>query len=146
MLRLRAHAKINLALRVGAAGGDGFHSLATVFQTLSLCDVLYARPADRVDEAPRRHEAEAVVEVLGQDGSREDPVPRTGLVLRLVRRADLEVDLARGAQALDQERMRRHRGNIARPGRLTSSAAPVSTDETGAPDAGAADNPALDDG
>lgn len=44
-LRLRAHAKVNLALRVGTAGEDGFHPLATVFQTVSLCDLLYARRA-----------------------------------------------------------------------------------------------------
>jgi len=50
MLRLRAHAKINLALRVGAAGADGFHPLATVFQTVSLCDLLYARLAPPSDD------------------------------------------------------------------------------------------------
>ena len=44
-LRFRAHAKINLVLRVGAAGDDGFHPLATVFQTVSLADLLYARLA-----------------------------------------------------------------------------------------------------
>jgi 4-diphosphocytidyl-2-C-methyl-D-erythritol kinase len=42
-LRLRAHAKINLALRVGPLDEDGYHPLATVFQTVSLCDLLYAR-------------------------------------------------------------------------------------------------------
>ena len=51
MLRLRAHAKVNLALRVGAAGADGFHPLATVFQTVSLCDVLYAWRVDRAHGA-----------------------------------------------------------------------------------------------
>ncbi len=48
-LRVRAHAKINLALRVGAAGDDGFHPLATVFQTVSLADLLYARLAPPAD-------------------------------------------------------------------------------------------------
>lgn len=43
MLRLRAHAKVNLALRVGAIRGDGFHPVATVLQTVSLADLLYAR-------------------------------------------------------------------------------------------------------
>ncbi len=50
-LRLRAHAKINLALRVGAAGDDGFHPLATVFQTVSLADLLYARRAPAAAES-----------------------------------------------------------------------------------------------
>ena len=46
MIRLRAHAKINLALRVGPLGDDGYHPLATVFQTVSLADLLYAEPGD----------------------------------------------------------------------------------------------------
>ena len=46
MIRLRAHAKVNLALRVGPLGDDGYHALATVFQTVSLADLLYARLAE----------------------------------------------------------------------------------------------------
>jgi 4-diphosphocytidyl-2C-methyl-D-erythritol kinase len=44
---VRSHAKINLGLYVGAPRPDGFHSLATVYQTLELFDVLTvtARPA-----------------------------------------------------------------------------------------------------
>jgi 4-diphosphocytidyl-2-C-methyl-D-erythritol kinase len=42
VIRIRAHAKLNLALRVGPRGADGFHPLATVFQTISLADLLYA--------------------------------------------------------------------------------------------------------
>jgi hypothetical protein len=37
---LRAHAKINLSLAVGAARADGFHRLRTVFQALALHDPL----------------------------------------------------------------------------------------------------------
>lgn len=53
LVRLRAHAKVNLALRVGAPGADGFHPLATVFQTISLADRLTARPL-RTDESANR--------------------------------------------------------------------------------------------
>jgi 4-diphosphocytidyl-2-C-methyl-D-erythritol kinase len=44
---VRSHAKINLGLRIGAPRPDGFHSLATVYQTLELYDVVTvtARPA-----------------------------------------------------------------------------------------------------
>jgi len=49
VVRLRAHAKVNLALKVGAPGADGYHPLATVFQTISLADTLTARPL-RADE------------------------------------------------------------------------------------------------
>jgi 4-diphosphocytidyl-2-C-methyl-D-erythritol kinase len=44
---VRSHAKINLGLGVGAPRADGFHALATVYQTLELYDVVTvtARPA-----------------------------------------------------------------------------------------------------
>jgi 4-diphosphocytidyl-2-C-methyl-D-erythritol kinase len=44
---VRSHAKINLGLGIGAPRPDGFHSLATVYQTLELFDVVTvtARPA-----------------------------------------------------------------------------------------------------
>ena len=43
-IRIRAHAKINLTLRVGAARADGFHPLQTVFQSLALHDTLELTP------------------------------------------------------------------------------------------------------
>ena len=44
---VRSHAKINLGLYIGAPRPDGFHALATVYQTLELYDVVTvtARPA-----------------------------------------------------------------------------------------------------
>ncbi len=42
--RVRAHAKINLTLRVGARRADGFHPLQTVFQSLALHDTLEVIP------------------------------------------------------------------------------------------------------
>jgi len=44
---VRSHAKINLGLGIGAPRPDGFHALATVYQTLALYDVVTvaARPA-----------------------------------------------------------------------------------------------------
>ncbi len=44
-VKVRAPGKVNLALRVGGVRPDGYHSLATVFQALSLFDDLGARPA-----------------------------------------------------------------------------------------------------
>ena len=45
-IRIRAYAKVNLSLRVGALQADGFHPLQTVFQSLALHDTLQvtARP------------------------------------------------------------------------------------------------------
>jgi len=42
--RIRAYAKINLSLRVGALQADGFHPLQTVFQSLALHDTLQITP------------------------------------------------------------------------------------------------------
>ena len=52
---VRSHAKINLGLYIGAPRPDGFHSLATVYQTLELYDVVTvtARPAAATAFAPR---------------------------------------------------------------------------------------------
>jgi 4-diphosphocytidyl-2-C-methyl-D-erythritol kinase len=38
--RVRSHAKVNLGLAIGPVRGDGFHGLATVYQTLALFDVV----------------------------------------------------------------------------------------------------------
>ena len=38
--RVRSHAKVNLGLGIGAPRADGFHSLATVYQTLEVHDVV----------------------------------------------------------------------------------------------------------
>lgn len=37
---VRSHAKINLGLYIGAPRSDGFHALATVYQTLELHDTV----------------------------------------------------------------------------------------------------------
>ncbi|MBV9921383.1 MAG: 4-(cytidine 5'-diphospho)-2-C-methyl-D-erythritol kinase, partial [Pseudonocardia sp.] len=48
---MRAPAKINLLLGVGAPRPDGFHTLVTVYQAVSLYDDLTAAPADRLTVA-----------------------------------------------------------------------------------------------
>jgi 4-diphosphocytidyl-2-C-methyl-D-erythritol kinase len=39
-VQVRSFAKINLGLRIGAARGDGFHELLTVYQTIGLHDLI----------------------------------------------------------------------------------------------------------
>ena len=46
MIAVRAHAKINLDLRVLGARPDGFHELRTVFQAISLHDVVECIPRE----------------------------------------------------------------------------------------------------
>lgn len=46
-LRVTARAKLNLGLAVGPARPDGFHDLATVFQSISLADTLEVSPRRR---------------------------------------------------------------------------------------------------
>ncbi|HXY85296.1 MAG TPA: hypothetical protein VEH52_07405 [Gaiellaceae bacterium] len=49
--RIEARAKLNLALVVGPARGDGKHELVTVYQRLALHDDVELRPASSVDVA-----------------------------------------------------------------------------------------------
>ena len=61
-VRIEARAKLNLGLAVGPLRRDGFHDLATIFQSISLADTLEVRPRRRgftlqvrwVDAAGRR--------------------------------------------------------------------------------------------
>ena len=46
-VRIEARAKLNLGLVVGARRADGFHDLATVFQSVSLADTLIVTPRRR---------------------------------------------------------------------------------------------------
>ena len=117
MIRLRAPAKLNLALRVGRRGDDGYHAVATVLQTMSLSDILYARIAGederpdpgqdlaardvallRVDGAELRADntvaqAVAAMAVVARDhGARTD-----ALAMRLVKRIPMGAGLGGGS-------------------------------------------------
>jgi 4-diphosphocytidyl-2-C-methyl-D-erythritol kinase len=93
---IEARAKLNLGLAVGPRRPDGFHDLATLFQSVSLADTLEIRPrrrgfslAVRFEDASRRGEA----------GSRARSIPsgRSNLVLRAARLLAERARLERGA-------------------------------------------------
>ena len=46
MTTVKAPAKINLQLSVGAKGEDGYHDLATVFQAVSIFDEITVNPGE----------------------------------------------------------------------------------------------------
>lgn len=81
-VRVEARAKINLGLAVGPRRRDGFHDLATVFQSVSLADTLVVERRARGFSLTVRHED---VSVRGR--ARRDPVPAgpANLVLRAAR-------------------------------------------------------------
>ena len=64
-VHVRAPGKINLALRVGALGADGYHRLVNVFQAVSLYEDVRARSAPGVSVSVSGRHAEAVP--LGED-------------------------------------------------------------------------------
>jgi 4-diphosphocytidyl-2-C-methyl-D-erythritol kinase len=67
-VRVRAPAKINLTLRVGPVGPDGFHPLATVYQALSIyeeVDATFAEPG--VFQVEVRGEGRGVVPLGGDN-------------------------------------------------------------------------------
>jgi 4-diphosphocytidyl-2C-methyl-D-erythritol kinase len=59
-VRVDAHAKLNLGLAVGPRRSDGFHELATVFQSISLADSLIARRKPRGFSLRVRYENAAI--------------------------------------------------------------------------------------
>lgn len=48
-MRLRAHAKTNFFLSVGALTEDGYHEITSVMQSLSLADELFIFPSDHLE-------------------------------------------------------------------------------------------------
>jgi 4-diphosphocytidyl-2-C-methyl-D-erythritol kinase len=139
-VRVEARAKLNLALAVGPRRADGFHELATVFQSVSLADTLVVRPRRRGFTLRVTH-----VDVsLPHRGGRRGPVARLpagrgnlvlraarllaarhrltgGAAFRLVKRIPLEAGLGGGsadAAAALAGLARLHRLRLAPPERL----------------------------
>lgn len=69
-VKVRVPAKVNLALKVGPLGADGYHPLGTVFHAVSLYDDLEVQPSDRI-----------TLECRGE-GADELPVDESNLAVR----------------------------------------------------------------
>jgi 4-diphosphocytidyl-2-C-methyl-D-erythritol kinase len=92
-VRVDANAKLNLGLAVGPPRRDGFHELATVFQSVSLADRLIARRKSRGFSLRVRYENAAV------RGPAPERIPAgpSNLVLRAARRVARRAGLEGGA-------------------------------------------------
>lgn len=73
VVHVRAPGKINLALRVGAAGSDGYHRLVTVFQAVGLYEDVRAEPAREISVTVTGRQSDAV------------PTDETNLAVRAAR-------------------------------------------------------------
>jgi 4-diphosphocytidyl-2-C-methyl-D-erythritol kinase len=109
-LTLRAHAKVNLSLRVLARRDDGYHELKTVFQSLALHDTLRFDAVDEplslrcdvaevpLDESNLAHRsAQLVWSVAGRSG---EPCGRVRITKRIPPQGGLGGGSADGAAAL----------------------------------------------
>jgi len=90
-VRIEARAKLNLGLAVGSRRPDGFHDLATVFQSVSLADTLVVAPRRAGFTLAIRHEDASLPRPHGPGRRRRAPshgrIPagRANLVLRAAR-------------------------------------------------------------
>jgi 4-diphosphocytidyl-2-C-methyl-D-erythritol kinase len=83
---VRAPAKINLGLRVGPVGRDGYHPLATIYQAIALYDEIKARPAAA---------GEFTIAVTGE-GHDLVPLDESNLALKAARALANEHDVDEG--------------------------------------------------
>ncbi len=86
-VRVEARAKLNLGLAVGPRRSDGFHELATIFQSVTLADTLVAQRRPRGFSLELRHEEVAARGALSARTRGAVPAGRGNLVLRAARLA-----------------------------------------------------------
>ncbi|TFG88407.1 MAG: 4-(cytidine 5'-diphospho)-2-C-methyl-D-erythritol kinase [Gemmatimonadales bacterium] len=86
-VRVEARAKLNLGLAVGPRRSDGFHELATIFQSVNLADTLVAERRMRGFSIEVRHEEAAARGALSARARGAVPPGRGNLALRAARLA-----------------------------------------------------------
>ncbi len=95
-VRVEARAKLNLGLAVGPRRPDGYHELATVFQSVTLADTLLAERRRSGFSLEVRHEEAAVRGTLSAGARRAVPAGRENLALRAARLAADHAGIAGG--------------------------------------------------
>jgi 4-diphosphocytidyl-2-C-methyl-D-erythritol kinase len=86
-VRVEARAKLNLGLAIGPRRPDGFHELATIFQSVTLADTLVAERRARGFSLEVRHEEAAARGTLSAPARAAVPAGRRNLALRAARLA-----------------------------------------------------------
>ncbi len=97
-VEVTAFAKLNLALAVGPLREDGFHELATVFQSISLADTLSASRTRRGFSLVVRHEEAAIRGGQSRAARAAVPAGEENLVLRAAQLVFERLGLAGGAR------------------------------------------------
>ncbi len=94
-VQVRMPAKLNIALKVGPAGADGFHELATVFQAVSLYDIV------SVSEGPAGQGVSLACGVPGVPEDAHNLAWRAALLMgeQAQRPPDLHIELSKGIPA-----------------------------------------------
>ena len=95
-VRIEARAKLNLGLAVGPRRPDGFHELATIFQSVSLADTLVAERRRRGIRLQLRHPAAALRGVLPARTRAAVPRGAANLAVRAARLALREAHIVGG--------------------------------------------------
>ena len=102
-VHVRAPAKINLVLRVGAREASGYHQLATVFQAVSLFEDVVASPAEEISTSTTGRWADQVCDDESNLAHRaasllaEASGTRTGVHLEITKRVPVAGGMAGGS-------------------------------------------------
>jgi 4-diphosphocytidyl-2-C-methyl-D-erythritol kinase len=96
LIQVEARAKLNLGLAIGPRRPDGFHELATIFQTVSLADTLVAERRTRGFSLEVRHENAAVRGAVPVDACALVPAGPRNLAFRAAQLAARHAGLRGG--------------------------------------------------
>ena len=99
-VEIEARAKLNLGLAVGPERGDGYHEIATVFQSITLADTLLAVRTRRGFRLRVRHEDASVRGRAARARRALVPSGAGNLVWRAARRVQAQAGIQGGASFL----------------------------------------------
>jgi 4-diphosphocytidyl-2-C-methyl-D-erythritol kinase len=89
--RVRSYSKINLGLRIGPVRADGFHGLATLYQTLALHDVVTVEVGSRSEVGGSREDRSRITLTTNHPGV---PTNERNTAWKMVERALARMGLA----------------------------------------------------